>query len=496
MSTVMAEGWMAHGAGVDRELAIWTLATTMACGLALLYVAWRMPAHAWPAVLALVGVAAVLLAILRAPAWGAWLCLLLVYWNASNIIHNRLHFAWTLRGLLIWSWLAWLLHRWLRRHREPLRWPLWRPMLALGTAQALSAYFATYPLVAAASLFGLLKDMALFYLIVNLLPRPRDWHRGIWALLAAGALMSLPVLFQGLSGSHFSFWGLAPLKLAGIYGQRMGYRAGGSLGDPNFFAMALSALLPLAAAEGQQARSLPHRLLAWGTFAVICGAVVLTYSRASFLGLLFVGLAFLYRFRWQPRAWGIAVTALLLAMLAAPSSYWQRIVSLRQVTGVTSMNNLRDPSLAARRNEILVGWAMLKAHPLLGVGPGNYYEDFQHYEARAGWMAQRHRHEVHNLFLEMLTETGVMGMAAFLYFLASIFGLLRSSLRRLNGLGARRFSMLLWGVGAAVTTYLFLSLFLHDAYFRHFFVLIALAGLAGQLVREAAPAAAARRPAL
>ncbi len=478
--TVTARGgsWDGWWSGV-----LWALAAA-GCGLALLYAAVKMPAHPWAMAGAVAGIAAALLLILHTPEWGGWICLLVVYWNASNIIHDRLHFAWTLRALLIWSWLAWLLQRWLLHRARPMRWPLWRPLLALLGVQALSTLFAAYPMAAAASLFGLLKDIAFFYLIINLLSRPRDWQRGIWALLAAGALMSVPVLFQRLSGSHFSFWGLAPQKLAGLYGAQMGYRASGSLGDPNFFAMALSALLPLAIAEGFASHRWKLKLLAWSCFGIISGAVMLTYSRASFLGIFFVGLIFLWHFRKHPAAWGIAVTGALLLLLIAPARYWQRMISLQQVTGVATLNGLQDPSLAARRNEIVIGWAMLLRHPLLGVGPGNYYLEFHRYEARAGLLSQRHRHEVHNLFMEILAETGLAGLAAFIYFLARLFGNLRSGLQRLQALQALHFAALLWGMSASIATYLFLSLFLHDAYFRHFFALLTLAALAGQLIAE------------
>ncbi len=496
MSTVLAAPSLALRSTGRWRTAAWMAAGAVACGVALFAAAGSMPQHSVAALGVAAALAAVLLLILRRPEWGAFLCLLVVYWNASDIIHDRLHFAWTLRSLLIWSWLAWLLHRWLLHRERPLRWPLWLPLLGLAGAQALSSVFAAYPWVAAANLFELLKDIALFYLIINLLPRPRDWQHGIWALLAAGSLMSLPVLFQGLTGSHFSFWGLAPQKLAGIYGGRMGYRASGSLGDPNFFAMALSALLPLAAAEGYRARSWAVRLFSWSSLAMICGAVILTYSRASFLGLLFVGLVFLYHFRRQPQAWGMAAAGLLGLMLIAPANYWQRMLSLHQVTGAVSVYNLQDPSLAARRNELAVGWAMARRHPLLGVGPGNYYMEFLRYQARAGLISQSRRHQVHNLFMEMLAETGILGLSAFLFFIVRLFGNMRASLRRLQAIGAGHFAALLWGTSASIATYLFLSLFLHDAYFRHFFVLLTLAGLAAQLVLEPpAPIAAAPAPA-
>ncbi len=456
------------------------------------YLVWTHPAHPIFMNVAALAIIAILLLILYEPITGIWFSLLVVYWNLSNIIHMRLHFGWTLRGLLLWTALAWWLHRRLESQPPPLRWPLWKGWLAYAGVMAVSAAFAAYPSAALLNLDGVAKDIILFYLVVNLLLTPRDWHRGLWALLAAGGLLAMPALYQGITGSHFAFWGLAPQKYAGLYQQSMGYRASGALGDPNFFAMVLIALMPLALVEIERPGSPRRRLLAGVILAMMMGASILTYSRAGFLGLLALGAAFMWHWRRHLRAWLAILAAMLIMAGLTPRSYWLRIFSLHQLS--RGMYQTSDPSLEGRRNENLIGLAMLKRHPWLGVGPGNYYMVYRRYDARIGLMPVHGRREAHDLFMETAAETGVLGLAAFLFLLGAAFRNIAATLRQWRRQKHRPGLLWQWSLGLGMGVYLFLSIFLHDAFFRHFVLILALSQLGYSLAREAARPRAPRRP--
>jgi O-antigen ligase len=84
-----------------------------------------------------------------------------------------------------------------------------------------------------------------------------------------------------------------------------------------------------------------------------------------------------------------------------------------------------------------VGWRMVEAHPLLGVGAGNFQTASIHYVLRPGSLPRddlivERRLVAHNTYLHVLAELGVVGLALFL---AIVVFSLRSAL-----LAARHFA--------------------------------------------------------
>ena len=100
-----------------------------------------------------------------------------------------------------------------------------------------------------------------------------------------------------------------------------------------------------------------------------------------------------------------------------PPSYWQRQATLTDFSS--------DLSLRRRLGYNIIGLHVLAEHPLLGVGPGNYKVHYMDPDYR--WMPGRGvvPRQLHNMYLEVATETGVVGLICFL-------GMLYLALRSLN----------------------------------------------------------------
>jgi len=75
--------------------------------------------------------------------------------------------------------------------------------------------------------------------------------------------------------------------------------------------------------------------------------------------------------------------------------------------------NLDNPqnSITQRLDYWRTAFAVIKAHPLLGVGPGNFHEVFLKYKVGFGTNTQY----AHNIFLHTWAETGILGFMALLY---------------------------------------------------------------------------------
>ncbi|MEM1313636.1 MAG: O-antigen ligase family protein [Pseudomonadota bacterium] len=149
-------------------------------------------------------------------------------------------------------------------------------------------------------------------------------------------------------------------------------------------------------------------------------AIVLSFARSAALAYGLVGLALL----WRHRRWRylpvLAVVGLLagLALLPlVPAEYLQRLSSI--------VGGAPDPTLGRRLSYNLIGIDLLLQRPLLGVGPGNYTHHFIDMEYR--FMPGRILlgRELHNMYLSVLVQHGLIGALPFFAMIAMSFGRLR-----------------------------------------------------------------------
>lgn len=462
--------------------ALWGLAALLALAPVLVLIAQHQPHVAIWAAGGVAAVVALALTVAR-PVWGALLLILVVYWNASDVLTQNLGISWMLRALIAWVAACWLLGRLLAPRAPRLRWPLLGPFAAYGAVLAFTGWFGTNWPYSFADLKQYGKALVIFYLVVNLLRTPRRVRWGVYALLAAVLLMALPVLYQGITGSQFNFWGFGGAEFEAVAPHQMGWRLAGSIGDPNFFALALAATLPLAAILVLDGRYFWERLFALVAAAAALLAVAFSYSRGSVFGLGFIFLALLLGHRrraWIAAAGVLAVAGLLLAM---PPTFRARMLSLRGLSLTAPQQSIPNYSFRGRRAELLAGLAMWRAHPIMGVGAGAYSSAYEKYAAWVELDPRGQRRDPHNLFLQIAAETGLLGLAAFGWLLFAAWRLLRQARDRLRRWGAIPLANLTWGIELGLETYLLLSLFLHGAYFRHFFILLGLAAAMAAAVR-------------
>ncbi|MGH9486440.1 MAG: O-antigen ligase family protein [Terriglobales bacterium] len=442
----------------------------------------RFPQHMVILAAALPALAAAIAGVIYRPAWGACALILIAYWNASDVVAESFGFTWLLRIAIAGVLAAWLLQVLLGRWRHRLRWPLLGPLLLWAATQVICSLTAINRPVAISQLFEDLKLLAVFYIVVNLLRSPRWWRWGVDAVLAALALLSLPVLYQGLSRSQFTFWGFGSMKYATTAPGQFGWRLGGALGDPNFLAMVLVAGLPLAAMQALESRGRWwRRLWALGVLALTLGAMLFTYSRGAAVGVALLVVALLVahpRRKWVLLA---TIAGIVLATAIAPKALWGRLSTLLENSFAAPSQQMTDYSFRDRRHEMLTGLLMFADHPLVGVGPGNFERQYFKYSAMIGLTGQDTIRDPHSLYTQLLAETGLVGLAAFAWLLFAAFRLLERGRRRARRLGAASFAHLVAGFELALAVYLVCSIFLHDAYFRHFFLLLALGALGATL---------------
>ena len=167
----------------------------------------------------------------------------------------------------------------------------------------------------------------------------------------------------------------------------------------------------------------------WGTkgvllaFAVLLGPVLMSGSRASWLCYALVALAFAWRIARSPArflaiAGGLAVALLLAGGVAWKTSQRFQLRMDRTLLAVSGPGQSLDAALSGRMDIWRTSVAMFEAHPINGVGVRAYRYAYPAYappndhfvvslEACGPGEGACHAHQ---WVLEVLTETGVLGL--------------------------------------------------------------------------------------
>jgi putative inorganic carbon (HCO3(-)) transporter len=202
--------------------------------------------------------------------------------------------------------------------------------------------------------------------------------------------------------------------------------------------------------------------------------VIFTFSRGGFLATVVV-LAILF-VMYPPRPLQLAVLiGLGLSIFPlVPSTYYDRILTLQDLIPDQSgrINVRNDSSIQGRASQNLTGWAMFKQKPLLGVGLNNFSYLYPTYSKEIGLAPNAATRALHNHYLEVATETGIVGLSVYL---SLIWYALRSAARvRRKFLEASQedYAHLVTGLTIGFIGYLFAAIFIPASFPRYFYLLL------------------------
>ncbi len=370
-----------------------------------------------------------------------------------------------------------MLVRW-ASDRERLRVPRELAVVAaLVGAYVVASLFAADRGAAGAETLDLISYGAVVGLLIALLDTPAWLRRALWAVVAGvGLLAALAVLQQLTQTYGASYAGLARVLPAGD-----ALRSAGPL-NPNPFGQVLATAAVLALYLTRIETRVPVRALA-AAIAVACAVgVVYTQSRAALIALLLaaVAAAALRGVRLRVLAVGVC-GAILLGSIALPQTVRERVGALSGiVTGETASR--ADNSLRGRQSENLAALKMWADHPVAGVGPDNFEGRYQQYSAEIGLDPRSEDRSAHNLYLESLAETGLLGTTAFL----GVLWLALSGAWRARSRLPGRDALLGEGLLVALGAFLVCAVTLHSQYARYQWIFLGLGLAAGALARRAA----------
>jgi len=270
-------------------------------------------------------------------------------------------------------------------------------VIALVLVGAFSFSTSERPSASIREWFQVVLAAGAFYALVH----AQEGRRPVWILvdwMTAGATaISLLALVQFIIGSNL-------ITAEGVY------RVRGLYGSPNNLALFLGRTFPIALCLAAFGR---RRRWAYGLAAAVqFAALFLTFSRGALLlgipaALLFIGIVRRGKVLWATLA-GIAAVIVGLIPLAGT----ERIASLfRAGEGTTFL----------RLNLWRSAWAMIRDHPLRGIGLDNFlYVYRSRYILPAAW-EERNLSHPHNILLDWWMRLGILGLVALVWLLAAFF---------------------------------------------------------------------------
>ena len=329
----------------------------------------------------------------------------------------------------------------------------------------------------------LTEGLLLYVLVTNVVRTPQTLRAVMWVLLLAGATMGAVSLWQEVTHSYGqTLWGFAQVNSVGFKvgndatGMQLRPRLAGPIGEKNSYARILLVLLPLALALYRIERRRRSRLLAVGAGALSFAGIAMTYSRGAAVALAVVLVVAVVLRVVTLRQMALVVAGTVALVLAIAPDYIGRVQTLAAADTAMSQQSTADGALRGRATENLAAFNVFRDHPVLGVGPEQFFERYsQVYANELDLRFLQTNRRAHNLYLEIAADTGIIGLGVFL----AIAGVTMLQLWRLARFwllhGRGDLAAFAQGFLLALVGYLACGLFLQLAYQRYYWLLVALA---------------------
>jgi O-antigen ligase len=248
----------------------------------------------------------------------------------------------------------------------------------------------------------------LYFVVRQVTITSRDWQRLLAVMAALGIYLACTAMLE-VAGC----WSLVFPRY--IANPNLGIHFGRGRG-PELNAVSLGILLTACAVCAWLL--LPQLRQRWQQLAVLIAlpmmafGVLLTFTRSTWIG--FAAAAFVVAAFQIPRSRRMpAVTCGVLAGALAACLAWSHVLGIQREGAAGDAEH----SVDQRASFAYVSWQIFCDHPILGVGFGRFYDAKLPYlsDRRQGFELESIRglHH-HNTLLSVLTETGMIGMAAFI----------------------------------------------------------------------------------
>ncbi len=351
----------------------------------------------------------------------------------------------------------------LRQRREPVsevishNRPMWAALGGLLLWMTLSLLWAADRGEVLADLWHWYADAVLMLIIATTFGRSRSIR---W-LIAAFVLGSVVSVAQGIVSGGLSASSTAAADSEG--------RLAGGIGDPNFLAAVIVPAIVLSASLIPSARGMVARWALLGAVPVLAVGLAASESRGGLIAAIAATLAAVVVFKRQRGLVLVfAVTAITMigAWFVISPSAWDR---------VTATEN----GGSGRSDLWAVAWRMVEDKPIFGVGLNNYTVVAGDYLQNSAGISRGDlivddREVVHNAYLQLLAETGIVGLALLLVLVSGSMRAAWGAVRRFEAAGQGSLELLTRGYIVAMSGLLAASFFISSGVDKRLWALLAL----------------------
>jgi O-antigen ligase len=299
--------------------------------------------------------------------------------------------------------------------------PLYKPMLlflAVGFAQLIFGRSA-YAYNTVMELRLILAYGILAFLTLQSLQRGGDYRKLGWTLASFGFAVAVFAVAQDFAGNGKIYW-MREQHEGVIYGPYVNH---------SHFAGLMEMLIPFAAviAAGRMVHGGKRTLLAFAA-AFMLGTVFMSRSLGGVIAITCEVVAFILITRREHRSTGMD-TRRVIAVVALAALTLGFLAWLDQGRSLDRILGLRNPKNAASTTSRIAiakdSLHMFTGRPILGWGLGTFSLAYPQYQSFYSIFLINH---AHNDYLEALTETGLVGFGAVVWFIVLLY---RSSLRKI-----------------------------------------------------------------
>jgi putative inorganic carbon (hco3(-)) transporter len=291
--------------------------------------------------------------------------------------------------------LSWLLKAHLTRTWKELR-GTWVGIAILCFCLAyILTIITSVDLANSLSLLKKFLQFIIFFWVANTVQdaKQRDLLVGLVIVAATIAAINgiLPLIKPSICAPPIHYCGIRPI---------------GTMSAPSTFSSILMIVGLLAL--GKLLFHKPKEYWLLGSLGIIGLCLLLSMTRQSWLGF-FVGGVFLVFFL-NKKYLLLLPLLLVVTLLFAPEKIRDRI---------HSFTNLKDSSLQARLSLWKGGWKTFRDHPVTGCGYKCVDSVYSQYPDPSGWIA--HYRGMHSNIFQLLTDTGIAGLGAWIFIWVAYF---------------------------------------------------------------------------
>ncbi|MBZ0271149.1 O-antigen ligase family protein [bacterium] len=257
----------------------------------------------------------------------------------------------------------------------------------------------------------------LFFAVLDTARTPANIRTAIRAIILLSVPMAAISWYIYLTESPF-FYYILTMKPAYLFYKTKILRMISIMGSTSFSGLYFAIALALAATFPRRSGARHIRLAYVALISVLTSCLVMTFNRGTWVGVLLGLTMLMFLGRLSFKKVSVALILVVALLLFGMTNLFS-ILDVEQKVNV--LVEVSRSSGQARITRWMSAANVMLDQPLLGVGYNNYAYNYGRYSIEEGWVPLYG--SPHNMYVDLLTGTGLVGFGIFAMFLRRMWRL-------------------------------------------------------------------------